>query len=117
MLSSTKIKDIELQVSFDVVSLFTSVPIDLARSVVLKRLSSDCTLVDLTDLCVDDIMNAFDICMEATFFVYNQTMYQQIFGCPMGSPLSPVLACMVMEVIEQNAIETFLSHHLFGLDM
>ena len=25
----------------------------------------------------------------------------------MGSPLSPVLACMVMEVIEQNAIETF----------
>ena len=25
----------------------------------------------------------------------------------MGFPLSPVLACMVMEVIEQNAIETF----------
>ena len=45
--------------------------------------------------------------MEATFFVYNQTIYQQIFGCPMGSPLSPVLACMVMEVIEQIAIETF----------
>ena len=87
-------------------SLFTSVPIDLARSVVLKQLSGDCTLVDRTDLCVDDIMKAFDICME-TFFVYNQTIYQQIFGCPMGSPLSPVLACMVMEVIEQNAIETF----------
>ena len=26
----------------------------------------------------------------------------------MGSPLSPVLGCMVVEVIEQNAIETFL---------
>ena len=107
MLSSTKIKDFESQVLFDVVSLFTSIPIDLARSVVLKRLSSDCTLVDRTDLCVDDIMKAFDICTEATFFVYNQTIYQQIFGCPMGSPLSPVLACMVMEVIEQNTIETF----------
>ena len=71
LLSSTKIKDFESQVSFDIVSLFTSVPIDLARSVVLKRLSSDCTLVDRTDLCVDDIMKAFDICMEATFFVYN----------------------------------------------
>ena len=52
-------------------------------------------------------MKAFDTCKEATFFVYNQTIYQQIFGCPMGSSLSPVLACMVMEVIEQNAIETF----------
>ena len=107
MLSFTKIKDFESQVLFDVVSLFTSIPIDLARSVVLKRLSSDCTLVDRTDLCVDDIMKAFDICTEATFVVYNQTIYQQIFGCPMGSPLSPVLACMVMEVIEQNTIETF----------
>ena len=70
LLSSIKIKDFESQVSFDVVSLFTSVPIDLARSVVLKRLSSDCTLVDRTDLCVDDIMKAFDTCIKATFFVY-----------------------------------------------
>ena len=107
LLSSIKIKDFESQVSFDVVSLLTSVPIDLARSVVLKQLSSNCTLVDCTDLCVDDIMKAFDMCVEATFFVYNQTVYQQIFGCPMGSPLSPVLAYMVEEVIEQNAIETF----------
>ena len=40
-------------------------------------------------------------------FVYNQTTYQQIFGCPKEFPLSPVLADIVMEVIEHNAIETF----------
>ena len=80
----------------------------MAKSVVLERLSSDCSLVDRTDLCVADIMKGFDLCMEATFFIYNQTIYQQIFGCAMGSPLSPILnACMVMKVIEQNAIETF----------
>ena len=59
LLSSIKIKDFESQVSFDVVRLFTSVHIDLARSVVLKQLSSDCTLVDRTGLCVNDIMKAF----------------------------------------------------------
>ena len=37
----------------------------------------------------------------------DNTVYQQIFGCPMGSLLLPVLACMVMEIIEQNTIETF----------
>ena len=84
LLSSIKIKDFESQASFDVVSLFTSVPIDLARSVVLKRLSSDCTVVDRTDLCVDDIIKAFDVCMEVTFFVYNQTIYQQILAVQWG---------------------------------
>ena len=107
LLLHIKIKDFELQVLFDIVSLFTSIPIGLARSVVLERLVSDCNLVDGNDLCVTDITKAFDICMEATFFVCNQTIYQQIFSCPMGSPLSPVLACMVIEVIEQNATETF----------
>ena len=84
---------------------------------VLKRLSSDCTLVDRTNLRVNDIIKAFDICMEATFYAYNQTTYQQIFGCPMGSPLSPVLACMVTEVIKQNAIETFFKPPSIWLDM
>ena len=82
--------------------------IGLARSVVLERLSSDYILVDRTDLCVADIMKAFDMSIwRRRFFVNNQTMHQQQFRCPMGSPLSSVLACMVLKVIEQNAIETF----------
>ena len=52
-------------------------------------------------------MKVFDICMEVTFSVCNQTTYHQIFGCPQGFLLLQLLACMVMQVIEQNAIEIF----------
>ena len=33
---------------------------------------------------------------------------EQIFGCAMGSPISPVLADLVMEVTEETAITTAL---------
>ena len=34
-------------------------------------------------------VKAFDICRQASYFVYEKTIYEQIFRCPMGSPLSP----------------------------
>ena len=40
--------------------------------------------------------------------MYNDVIYKQIFGCPMGSPLSPIIANMVMEEIEQTALNTYL---------
>ena len=38
---------------------------------------------------------------------YDGDHYKQIFGCAMGSPISPVLADLVMEDIEETAISTF----------
>ena len=40
-------------------------------------------------------------------FKYDGDHYKQIFGCAMGSPISPVLADLVMEEIEETAISTF----------
>ena len=54
-------------------------------------------------------MEALDICLQSSFFVYNDVIYKQIFGCPMGSPLSPIIANMVMEEIEQTALNTYLN--------
>ena len=41
--------------------------------------------------------------------MYNDVIYKQIFGCPMGSPLSPIIANMVMEEIEKTALNTYLN--------
>ena len=39
--------------------------------------------------------------------IFQQIIYQQIFGTAMGSPVSVVVANMVMENIESNALNTF----------
>jgi len=41
--------------------------------------------------------------MDST--VFNKVMYKQIFGTPMGSPLSPIIADLIMQDLENSAIE------------
>ena len=66
--------------SFDVVSLFTNVPTDLAINVARRRLSMDDTLDDRTCLGVDDIISLLELCMGATFLSFRGVFYQQCFG-------------------------------------
>ena len=106
----------EILVSFDVVSLFTKVPIELAIHVAKERLQEDNTLEDRTALSINEIIQLLEFCLKATYFSFRGKYYQQIFGTAMGSPVFVVVADMVMENIEQRALNSF-SHPLsFGRD-
>ena len=63
MIESVRINQYESQVSFDVVSLFTSVPLEAARTIVLDRLSNDSTLEDRTTLSIAELTEALDLCL------------------------------------------------------
>ena len=58
MIEPVRVNQYESQVSFDVVSLFTSVPLEAARTIVLDRLSNDSTLEDRTTLSIADLTEA-----------------------------------------------------------
>ena len=56
------------QMSFYVVSLFTIIPLDLAKQSVHDRLSSDSYLKVRTTLSVPEVLKAMDICFSSTSF-------------------------------------------------
>ena len=45
-----------------------------------------------------------DICLTTTYFSFKGKFYKQIHGCDMGSPISPFVANLCMEVFEERAL-------------
>ena len=53
-------------------------------------------------------MKLLDFVLDNNYFVFGGAFYKQIFGCPMGSPVSAILANLVMEHVEERALSTAL---------
>ena len=69
-----------------------------------ERLREYAFLEQRTSLPVEDIIHLLSFCLKTTQFAYNGTYYQQVFGTAMGSPVSAVIANMVIEDVELRAL-------------
>ena len=105
-IQTQKLAQEDILVSFDVVSLFTCVPVELAVDVAQHRLSCDKHLPDRTSLSVQEIVRLLSFCLSTTCVSFRGEHYQQIFGTAMGSPVSVTLANLVMEDVEGRALVT-----------
>ena len=54
-------------------------------------------------------MNALDLCLDKTYLCFRKKIYCQIFGVAMGSPISVIVANLVMESIENKMLNDFAS--------
>jgi hypothetical protein len=79
-------------VSFDVLSLFTSIPIELALQVVKQRLVQDNNLTTRTDISINNIIKLLEFILRNSYLKYDGCHYQQISRCAMGSPISATIA-------------------------
>ena len=69
--------------NFSDFSSFTSVSLKTVKTIGVNQVGDDSTLGGRTILTVPKLMEALDICLKSMFFVYNDVIYKQIFGCQM----------------------------------
>ena len=86
--------------SFDVKSLFTNVPVSGAIKAIEKALLS--IPDDYLPLPKKDYLSLIKLCLNFNPFVFDNEEYVQHEGLAMGSPLSPVAACLFMEMLENE---------------
>ena len=75
----------EIVVSFDVISLFTSIPVNMALKATQERLMADATVPERTNMSVDNILKLLEFTLKNSYFQVNGEHYKQVFGCAMGS--------------------------------
>ena len=92
--------------SYDVSALFTSVPVDPALNIIKDLLEKDHTLKERTVMKVSDIILLLEFCLKNTYFSFQDQFYEQVEGAAMGSPVSPIVANLYMDYLEQKALST-----------
>jgi len=106
-LSGSKIDNNQVLVSFDVVSLFTNVPLDLALLSIERRWTH---IERSTKIPKNELLTAVRFVLSSTYFTFNNIIYKQTYGTPMGSPLSPIIADIVMQDLETNVLNSINIH-------
>lgn len=94
-IGDTELNTKDILVSFDVVSMFTSIPINLAKELILNKAHRFVRIFDVDSVLLGTILN-FLLC-ECTYFTAMDQTYQQTKGLPMGSCISPTIARIVMD--------------------
>lgn len=89
-----KLPDNYCLISLDVVSLFTNIPSDLVFHILHINWS---LISEHTNLCYDSFFELIQFILNNSYFSFNNNYYFQTSGIPMGSPLSPALANIVMD--------------------
>ncbi|BHF80590.1 hypothetical protein SprV_0702371800 [Sparganum proliferum] len=95
----------EVMVSFDVTSLFTSIPQDLTIETVEPLLRSKYNETE-NRLGHAQVLQLLKFCLK-TYFTFDGTIYEQVKGTPMGSPISGFIAEAVLQRLESLVFQ----HH------
>ncbi|XP_067622805.1 uncharacterized protein [Eurosta solidaginis] len=110
-LKNIHIEDDEILISFDVVSLFTNIPIHLAIQTIMKKWPE---LEKHTKISKKRFQTILEFCLrENNYFMYNSNFYQQMYGMPMGNPLSPTIADIVLDKILDDSIAELKTNDIY----
>jgi hypothetical protein len=89
--------------SFDVIALYTNVPTNLTINLLQKFLHENQTELEIPH---ETLSKLLKLCLNKSFFSFNNNFCKQKEGLAMGSPISSILANLFMEFFEKSYIGT-----------
>jgi len=101
LLSNKRVRETDILFSLDVTSLFINVPFDQAIESISNRWDH---IQKNTKISMNEFISAIKFVLLSTFFTFNNIIYKQLFGTPMRSPLSPIIADVVMQDLEVHCL-------------
>ncbi|PNF22345.1 hypothetical protein B7P43_G18297, partial [Cryptotermes secundus] len=104
LLKTVNLHSQDIFVSFDVVSLFTNVPVDEVLQIIENKLHDDVTLTERSVLQVKAIMDLLEVCLRTTYFQLDDKFFQHKDGMAMGNSLLPIVSNIFTEYFEKLAL-------------
>jgi len=85
----------EVLMSLDVTSLFTNIP----KELVIQDIRWN-DIKNKTKMNMAQFLDAVNLVLSSISFKFEGKYYEQTYSSPMGSPLSPILADIIMDDLE-----------------
>ena len=99
----------EVQVSYDVVNLYPSVPVKEATDIIIQILSNDPDLTNRIKLTLNDIKELIELCLSKCYFLWENKIYLLKNSAPIGLALMMVVVAEAyLQYHEKNAIDVAL---------
>ncbi|XP_031346256.1 uncharacterized protein LOC116173113 [Photinus pyralis] len=101
----TPLQPNSIMISFDIVNLYTNIPIHNTLSIlsdILYNHDSFRKNFKLNPIDIQNLLKLFDLTTQQNFFTFNSKYYQMQDGLPMGSPISGILANIFIDHLENK---------------
>ena len=106
---SWSISPTEVQVSYDVVNLYPTVPLKKATDAILDLLNKDDDLKNQTKLTLLELRQLLELCLSKCYFIWNSEIHELKDSGPIGLSLMVVMAEGWLQVLEAKAMNDALT--------
>ncbi|VDP99737.1 unnamed protein product [Trichobilharzia regenti] len=90
------IEEDEIMTRFDVVSIFTGIPIYDSLDIMKYELENNQEVLAKSSLSIEEFIKCLKLCLESTYVTFKDKLYYQTNGVAVESPASPIVENLYM---------------------